>query len=354
MSTSKVSTPISLSIGLGIGILFGIALEKARVYEPAIIVQQMQLLNFTMMKVFLASALVGLNVISILYSSGLSDRYPKTPHFVADVLGGFILGMGMSLSGSCPGTVLVQLASGVETAKWSYAGGMLGALVFGYVEPAIRRSGILNESTKHKTLDKLLNCPLLLLTIIMDVLLLAFLLFLESYFPWYKDLSLSSPHLAVFPDMTSSTWSPYVCGVMIGLLQIPALLIAKRPLGTSSSYVSICGNVCGNLPVNKSQYLEKHKTDPKSRWDIALIIGIIIGGYLSSHASGNVSNHFALAGITHWRAFVGGFLLLFGARLADGCTSGHGLSGIAHLGVGSFVVVASMFAGGIFAAFTLI
>jgi len=49
-------------------------------------------------------------------------------------------------------------------------------------------------------------------------------------------------------------------------------------------------------------------------------------------------------------AFVAGFLMLFGARLADGCTSGHGLSGVAQLGVGSTVAVAGMFAGGIAAA----
>lgn len=46
-------------------------------------------------------------------------------------------------------------------------------------------------------------------------------------------------------------------------------------------------------------------------------------------------------------AFGAGFLMLFGARLADGCTSGHGLSGVAQLGVGSTIAVAAMFAGGI-------
>ena len=53
-------------------------------------------------------------------------------------------------------------------------------------------------------------------------------------------------------------------------------------------------------------------------------------------------------------AFVGGFLMLFGARIADGCTSGHGLSGMAHLSVGSTVAVAAMFAGGIATATLLL
>jgi len=49
-------------------------------------------------------------------------------------------------------------------------------------------------------------------------------------------------------------------------------------------------------------------------------------------------------------AFAGGFILLFGARLAGGCTSGHGISGISQIAVGSIITVIFMFAGGIFAA----
>jgi hypothetical protein len=49
-------------------------------------------------------------------------------------------------------------------------------------------------------------------------------------------------------------------------------------------------------------------------------------------------------------AFAGGFLMLMGARIADGCTSGHGISGIAQLSVGSLIAVTAMFTGGILAA----
>jgi hypothetical protein len=55
-------------------------------------------------------------------------------------------------------------------------------------------------------------------------------------------------------------------------------------------------------------------------------------------------------GVRYAVAFAAGFLMLFGARIADGCTSGHGLSGLAQLSVGSTVAVAGMFAGGIITA----
>ena len=59
-------------------------------------------------------------------------------------------------------------------------------------------------------------------------------------------------------------------------------------------------------------------------------------------------------GLRYAVAFVAGFLILLGARIADGCTSGHGLSGMAQLSVGSTVAVAAMFAGGIATASLLL
>ena len=49
-------------------------------------------------------------------------------------------------------------------------------------------------------------------------------------------------------------------------------------------------------------------------------------------------------------AFVGGALLLFGARLAGGCTSGHGISGGLQLSISSWIFMAGMFASGIITA----
>jgi uncharacterized membrane protein YedE/YeeE len=50
--------------------------------------------------------------------------------------------------------------------------------------------------------------------------------------------------------------------------------------------------------------------------------------------------------ITTLRAIGGGAIMLFGSRLAGGCTSGHGISGMSMLSISSFVSVAAMFIGG--------
>lgn len=93
---------------------------------------------------------------------------------------------------------------------------------------------------------------------------------------------------------------------------------------------------------------------------------IFMAGYMiASYASSNLSGSYgSVDGVNISNAFIGGFLLLFGARLASGCTryftcklmqslftlllcdSGHGLSGMGLLNMLSFVSVPSMFAGG--------
>jgi len=164
-------------------------------------------------------------------------------------------------------------------------------------------------------------------------------------------------------SLTKKAWSPYAAGIVIGLLQIPAFLLISTALGASSSYVTIGGLVASwvDPSIVNIDYVAKHiAATGKNWWQVALVVGIGIGAFLSARVSGAtrkpISPIWARAlgtaspGTRYAVAFVAGFLMLFGARLADGCTSGHGLSGVAQLGVGSTVAVAGMFAGGIAAA----
>jgi uncharacterized membrane protein YedE/YeeE len=163
--------------------------------------------------------------------------------------------------------------------------------------------------------------------------------------------------------LTSKSWSPYAAGIVIGLLQIPAFLLIETALGTSSSYVTVGGLLTSYVDpsILKIDYVAKHvAATGKNWWQVALVVGIAIGAFLSMRLSGAkrkaISPIWARAlGSTCPRrrymvAFAAGFLMLFGARLADGCTSGHGLSGSAQLAVGSLIAVAAMFTGGIVTA----
>jgi uncharacterized membrane protein YedE/YeeE len=165
----------------------------------------------------------------------------------------------------------------------------------------------------------------------------------------------------------SRAWSPYAAGVIIGLLQIPAILLIETALGASSSYVTAAAYIASlvDAPVvdpaaTRFTYFQKHLTPGKNFWQAALVGGILLGAFasaLSSHAlRPAVSPIWAKAtGVGSFAgralmAFAGGFILLLGARIADGCTSGHGISGMAQLSVSSTIAVAAMFAGGIVTA----
>jgi uncharacterized protein len=165
-------------------------------------------------------------------------------------------------------------------------------------------------------------------------------------------------------SLSEKAWSPYLAGILIGLLQIPAFLIIETALGASSSYVTVGGLIASWIDpsILRIDYVARHvSATAKNWWQVAFVGGIAIGALLSARLSGaarqNISPIWSRAlgssssGRRYLVAFVAGFVMLFGARLADGCTSGHGLSGMAQLAVGSTVAVTAMFVGGIAAAF---
>src|SRR5215475_4981116 len=159
--------------------------------------------------------------------------------------------------------------------------------------------------------------------------------------------------------LTKQVWSPYAAGIVIGLLQIPAFLLIETALGTSTAYVTVVRTVASWI--DPSMHVA---VSSRNWWQVALLVGIAIGAFLSMRLSGAARHPIspiwqsALGSPSPARryvvAFVGGFLLLIGARIADGCTSGHGLSGVAQLAVGSTVAVAAMFAGGIATAMLML
>lgn len=158
--------------------------------------------------------------------------------------------------------------------------------------------------------------------------------------------------------LRAPAWSPYLAGIVIGLLQIPAFILIGTALGASSSYVTVAGSLAQwvDPAIGQIDYVAKHLDGAKNWWQVALVVGIALGALLSSRLGGTARSgqspawRRALPGGPGLRlavAFLGGFLMLFGARIADGCTSGHGISGIAQLSLGSLIAVTAMFVGGI-------
>jgi len=152
-------------------------------------------------------------------------------------------------------------------------------------------------------------------------------------------------------------------GGMIGLVQIVAIATVQ-PLGVSTAYPQIVGYLVDKIVpgfAESQPYLQK--IGAKIGWEVMLVLGIALGALLSRLLQGRtaaeanaceVPQPFRSTAARAAATFAGGFLILFGARLAGGCTSGHMLSGIAQLALSGFLFGAAAFATGVLIASLLL
>ncbi|MEP9351591.1 YeeE/YedE thiosulfate transporter family protein [Xanthobacter sp. KR7-225] len=177
----------AIVIGLVMGAVFGLALEKSRVFEPGMIVGQMQMRNFIMLKVFLTAVATGAVVIAALHGLGLAKLAPKATFYAADVIGGLVLGAGIALAGACPGTVLAQVGVGYRDAVFTLLGGIAGAMAFSYAEPTLKPMLLTGGPGKITFMD-LTGIPYWMLAAGLAVAIVIGLVALEKWRPWRQDL----------------------------------------------------------------------------------------------------------------------------------------------------------------------
>jgi uncharacterized protein len=173
-------------IGLVTGVVFGFALEKSRVFEPGVIVSQMQLRSFLMLKVFLAAVVTGLFVLAILNGAFGVKLNVKPLLFKANIIGGLILGVGITLAGACPGTTLAQIGAGYRDAWFILIGGLTGALFYGYMDAPITQ--FFAETGDKIGFDQLFGVPFWLAATAFAVGLIVVLANLERARPWTAEV----------------------------------------------------------------------------------------------------------------------------------------------------------------------
>lgn len=174
-------------VGVAMGVVFGFALEKSRVFEPGVIVGQMQLRNFIMLKVFLTAVATGAVVIAGMHGFGLVKLAPKAALYAADIIGGLILGAGIALAGACPGTVFAQIGAGYRDAIVTLAGGIGGAVAYAYAEPMLSKTFLATGAGKLVVSD-LLGIPYWTGALALAALCAAILALLEHTFPSANEL----------------------------------------------------------------------------------------------------------------------------------------------------------------------
>ncbi len=163
---------------------------------------------------------------------------------------------------------------------------------------------------------------------------------------------------------TMERWSPYAVGILIGILSWISFLISDKPLGVSTAYARSAGMIEKTFrgsAVEEKAYYSKYV--PRIGWEWMLVIGLIAGAFTSATLSGEFQfryvptlweQTFGHTPLKRWLvALVGGTVMGMGARWADGCTSGHGISGTLQLVVSSWIALACFFVGGVAAAYMI-
>jgi hypothetical protein len=181
-----MSVTLGIVTGLLMGIVFGFALEKSRVFEPGMIVGQMQLRNFIMLKVFLTAVATGAVALAVLNGFGVVKLGPKAALYAADVVGGLLLGAGIALAGACPGTTLAQIGVGYRDAIFTLLGGIAGAVAFTYAQPWL--AGSLIGTGQKLIFSDLIGIPYWQGAIGLAVTIVVVLALMEWTRSWRADL----------------------------------------------------------------------------------------------------------------------------------------------------------------------
>ena len=166
-------------------------------------------------------------------------------------------------------------------------------------------------------------------------------------------------------EYSGPAWSPYVVGALIGVLSWLTFYFSNTSIGASSFYATLAGMLGKAFARKHTEKLDYYKSHPPVvNWEFAFVIAIVGGAFLAAVTGGELTREWVppmwearfgegTIGLRAVMAMLGGILMAFGARLAGGCTSGHGISGTLQLNVGSWIAVICFFLGGIAVAMPL-
>jgi uncharacterized protein len=180
-------------------------------------------------------------------------------------------------------------------------------------------------------------------------------------------------------DIIRDPWPWYIAGPALGLFAPLLLFLGNKLFGVSSNLRHACAAL---LPRNLDYF--RYDWRREGAWNLAFAAGVLLGGFLAGDVFRNpepiaistqTKASLAALGVQdvsglvpaelfNWTRLLtlkgflliagGGFLVGFGTAYAGGCTSGHGLAGIADLQLSSLIALIGFFVGGIAATYLIL
>ncbi len=170
-----------LIIGFLTGIIFGFLLQKGGVTRYDVIIGQLLLTDFTVLKVMLSAAVTGMIGVYALKGAGLAQLHPKPGSLGSSVLGGLVFGVGFGVLGYCPGTVVGAVAQGSLDALFGgVVGIIIGAGLFAAVYPKLEKGVLKIGDFGEKTIPQAMHVSPWLVIVPFCAVITGLLFWLES------------------------------------------------------------------------------------------------------------------------------------------------------------------------------
>jgi len=317
-----------------LGFLFGAILQYSKLNRFNVISGMATLENFAVAKAIAVAIGTGAVIIAIEIGLGFATYHIKPFLFGGIAIGGIVFGSGMAILGYCPGTLPVSLGEGSLDALIGIIGALAGGFIYTLVVPSVQ--SVLGPDLGNISLNTLIGQHHFIFYVVDIMLGVAFV---WAAF-WFNKKE----------KATDLKW--LYSGIGLAVLNAVVFLevVSNRIIGASTAYPYVADLITGTTSNNYFSKIEQ-----PGQWEVLFLTGAFISGIVISL----VRKEFKITLIhNNWEkykgnsatkrilwSFIGGFILIFGARMAGGCTSGHILSGGMQLAVSSLVFAAFVFGG---------
>ena len=298
-----------------LGFLFGAILQYANLNKFNVISGLALRENFAVPKAIALSIGIGIILLSVQIALGMASYHVKPFILGGLLIGGLLFGSGMAILGYCPGTLAISFGEGSIDALIGIIGGLFGGLFYTIVLPYIKP--ILGPDFGAISLNSITGTTTLffVITVIVGVV-----------------FSVSAFILNKIDKNKSTKW--IFSGIALAILNLVVFssAVTNRPIGASTTFPYIADLLTG---FTNNNYFNAIKTP--GNWELIFLLGAFIAGitislirkdfkFILIHDNWKKHKNNSSVSRIIW-SFIGGFILLFGARMAGGCTSGHILSG---------------------------
>ena len=324
--------PTGILSGLIVGILFGFALQRGRFCMNSAFRDIILLKEYTLLKAVIVAIIVSMLGFHLMVNFGVIQLNPKPFFWGANIVGGFIFGIGMVLAGGCSSGTTYRVGEGMVGSLVALLGFMMSAVITG--SGALSRVASDLQTTtkititdpgppvafKNPTLANIIGVDPWIIVIVIAIVGIGVL-------AWKRGGG-EKTEGSLSEKIFKRGWPWWATGIVIGIIAIiafPASAATGRnyPLGITVGWQTFLNTII--------------KGDANILfWETFLVIGVVIGAAIAAVVAGEFKLR-APGPRRLVQQFIGGLLLGIGAIIANGCNIGHILSGVPQLAIGSII-----------------